>query len=222
MTKTGKWLDGVRKEVNPVEDRKPRRSPLAVQLLLLLDEEPMHAYRMQRLIQERRKERIVNIAQRNSVYQTLDRLLRADLIEVHDTESAKNRPKRTVYRLTGQGRATLQDWLRTMLSSPAREFPEFPVALSSLPSLTPEAAAELLENRTRLLRERLEQADAEAAEAQRIELPRLFTLEDEYQRAIIEAELQWIEGLLQDLRAGHISWDREWVRQVAARLGPTP
>ncbi|NNH68829.1 PadR family transcriptional regulator [Nocardia uniformis] len=201
-------------------DRRQRRSPLALQLLLLLDEQPMHAYRMQRLITERQKDRIVNIAQRNSVYQTLDRLQRAELIEVHGTERATGRPERTVYRLTDAGRAALDTWLRGMLSTPAQDFPEFPVAIAALPSITPELAVELLEDRAAALRRHLADADADAAEASRIGLPRLLFLEEEYLRAMTETELRWVENLLNDLRTGRLSWDREWLAQVAARLDP--
>ena len=200
-------------------ERTPRRSPLAVQLLLLLDEEPMHAYRMQRLITERQKDRIVNIAQRNSVYQTLDRLVRVELVEVHGTEREAGRPERTVYRLTETGRTALDAWVRTMLSTPAREFPEFPVALAALPSITPELALELLEDRVQALREALAAADTDAAEAARIGLPRLFFVEEEYLRAMTEAELRWVEALADDLRTGRLTWSREWFAEVSSRLG---
>ena len=116
----------------------PRRSVLAMALLSMLSEEPMHAYRIQQLIKERHKDDVVNVAQRNSVYQTLDRLLRDGLIEVQTTERAENRPERTTYRLTEPGRVILRQWLTTMLAEPAREFPEFPAALAFLPSLTPD------------------------------------------------------------------------------------
>ncbi|TQM15189.1 PadR family transcriptional regulator [Pseudonocardia kunmingensis] len=197
-----------------------RRSPLAVQLLLLLAEEPMHAYRMQQLIKARQKDRIVNIAQRNSVYQTLDRLLRAELIAVADTERAPGRPERTIYRLTDHGHGTLEEWLRQMLSAPAREFPEFPVALAALPHLTPERAADLLEHRAQSLRERLRRAGADAERADRMGLPRLFMLEDEYQRAITETELRWVNDLVDDLRAGGLTWNSEWLHAVSRRLSP--
>ncbi|MEU3016972.1 PadR family transcriptional regulator [Nocardiopsis sp. NPDC007018] len=200
--------------------RTPRRSPLAVQILLLLAERPMHAYRMQRMIRDRRKDRIVNIAQRNSVYQTLDRLLRAELVEVADRERAAGRPERTVYRLTGPGRGTLDTWLREMLTAPAREFPEFPVALASLAHLAPETAAGYLELRCEALRERIGEADADAGNARAMGLPRLFTLEDEYQRALAETELRWVEGLVDDLRSGRLTWDAAWLEEVATRLEP--
>lgn len=198
--------------------RARRRSPLAVQVLQLLDEEPMHAYRMQRLIAERHKDRIVNIAHSNSVYQTLDGLLRAEFIEVDRIERDAARPERTVYRLTESGRATLDAWLRTMLSTPAREFPEFPVAIAALPSLTPEITVELLAERVTALEEALARADDEATEAAQMGLPRLLFLEHEYLRTVTEAELRWVEAVLDDLRAGHLTWDREWLAEVSERL----
>jgi DNA-binding PadR family transcriptional regulator len=180
----------------------------------------MHAYRMQQLIKARHKDRIVNIAQRNSVYQTLDRLLRAELIEVADRVRTPGRPERTVYRPTESGRTTLDGWLREILSTPSREFPEFPVALAALAYLTPEQAAGYLEERSRELRARLRRADSDARQAEGMGLPRLFTLEDEYQNAITGAELRWVDGLVEELRSGILTWDRAWLEAVSERLGP--
>ena len=73
-------------------DRPPRRSPLAMVVLGLLAEAPMHPYRMQQLIKERGKDTVVNVAQRNSVYQTIDRLLRAGLIAVRETSQDARGP----------------------------------------------------------------------------------------------------------------------------------
>ena len=42
----------------------------------LLLEAPMHPYRMQQMIKDRGQDQLVNVAQRNSVYQALDRLVR--------------------------------------------------------------------------------------------------------------------------------------------------
>lgn len=196
----------------------PRRSPLAAQLLLLLAEEPMHAYRMQRLIKARDKDRIVNIAQRNSVYQTLDRLLRAELVAVADREREPGRPERTIYRITDIGHRTLEEWVLEMLSTPAREFPEFPVALASLPYLTPARGAELLAGRADRLRESLERAADEAERAKKMGLPRLFLLEEEYRGAVTEAELRWVNGVVEDLNSGRLTWDDAWLRSVSERL----
>src|SRR5262245_38757715 len=95
------------------------KSPLRLVVLSLVWEEPMHPYRMQVLIKERGKDRIANVAQRNSVYQTIDALKRAGLIAVRETARQERRPERTVYEATPEGRRTLIAWLRTVLSTPA-------------------------------------------------------------------------------------------------------
>ncbi|MGH3924255.1 MAG: PadR family transcriptional regulator, partial [Pseudonocardiaceae bacterium] len=110
----------------------PRRSPLAFVVLALLAEAPMHAYRMQQLIKERGKDRVVNVARRNSVTQAVDLLLRDGSIAIQETQRDQYRPERTIYRITQQGREVFQRWMREMLSTPAREFPRFPAALTFL------------------------------------------------------------------------------------------
>lgn len=194
----------------------PRRSPLAMAVLSLVDEEPMHAYRMQQLIKERHKDDVINVAQRNSVYQTIDRLLRDGLIAVRGTAREENRPERTVYEPTPAGRATLREWLLTMLSTPAREFPEFPAALAFLPVLSPQEARAALERRCAALEERLAALDGELAELS-AHLPRLFTVESEYQRAMVATELDYVRGLVADLRTGRITWPHPLPK---ARSGP--
>ncbi len=183
-----------------------RRSPLAMALLSLVCEEPMHAYRMQQMIKDRHKDDVVNVAQRNSVYQTIDRLLRAGLIAVRETSREENRPERTVYEPTEAGRETLREWMRTMLSTPAREFPEFPAALAFLPVLTPDEVEAALRERVTALERRLAAADAEMEEVGKF-LKRVFLVETEYQRCVLTAELEYIRGLTDDLRAGRIDWD---------------
>ncbi|MFJ2034181.1 PadR family transcriptional regulator [Streptosporangium sp. NPDC087985] len=183
-----------------------RRSPLAMAVLSLVCEAPMHAYRMQQLIKERHKDDVVNVAQRNSVYQTIDRLLRAGLLAVRETSREENRPERTVYEPTDAGRETLRQWMRTMLSTPAREFPEFPAALAFLPVLVPDEAGAAVEERVASLEARLSELDCELVETGRF-LPRVFLVESEYQRAVLTAELDYVRGLADDLRAGRLNWD---------------
>ncbi|MFF0247619.1 helix-turn-helix transcriptional regulator [Streptosporangium sandarakinum] len=183
-----------------------RRSPLAMALLSLVSEAPMHAYRMQQLIKERHKDDVVNVAQRNSVYQTIDRLLRAGLIAVRETSREENRPERTVYEPTGEGHETLRRWMREMLSAPAREFPEFPAALAFLPVLEPDEVRAALEERVASLETRLASLEQELAEGAAF-LERVFLVESEYQRTALTAELGYVRGLAEDLRSGRLAWD---------------
>jgi len=183
-----------------------RRSPLAVVLLVLLAEAPMHPYRMQQLIKEREKDAVVNVASRNSVYQALARLERAGLVSARETERDERRPERTVYAITEQGRVQLRAWLSTMLAEPRNEFPEFPAALASLALLGPEEVVQHLEARAATLRHRLSGPGPDTVAAEH-GLPRVFLLEEEYKQALDRAELAWLTAVVEDLRSGALSWE---------------
>jgi DNA-binding PadR family transcriptional regulator len=181
----------------------PRRSTLAVLLLALLVEAPMHPYRMQQMIKERGQDQLVNVAQRNSVYQALERLVRDGLARPGDTIRDSGRPERTTYEITEAGSATLRSWLVEMLPTPAREFPEFPAALAFLPILAPAEVRSLLERRLTALSEKLAEIVAQAPPG----LPRLFLIEDEYRAALLRSEIDWLRGLVDDLAEGRLTWD---------------
>lgn len=199
--------------------RRVRRSPIALAILALLYEEPMYPYRMQQLIRQRGKDEVINVRQRASLYQTIDRLLRAGLIAVRGTAQAERRPERTIYELTDTGRATVVRWLREMLASPAREFPEYPAALAHLALLTPEDARQQLERRASAVAAELARIDGMLQRAAGM-VPRLFLIEGEYLRAMLETELTWTRGLIEELRGGRLSWSEEWLRAVAAQFNP--
>jgi DNA-binding PadR family transcriptional regulator len=183
----------------------PRRSVLAMAVLSMLTEEPMHPYRMQQLIKERHKGDVVNVTQRNSIYQTIDRLLRDELVVVDSMAREANRPERTTYRITDAGRAILREWLDAMLSTPAREYPEFPAALSFLPSITRHEAIDALTTRISRLEQHLAALDDGLTQG-RTFLLRLFLIESEYQRQVLAAELQYVRALVDNLRAERITW----------------
>ena len=183
--------------------RSHRRSPLALAVLGLLYEAPMHPYRMQQLIKERGKDEVINVRERASIYQTIDRLQREGLVTVAQTARDEKRPERTVYQLTEEGRETTRDWLREMLSTRAREFPEFPAALAFLPLLTPDDALRQLEVRIIRLEAELARAEAALAGATRI-VPRLFLIEEEYLRAMLSTELEWLRAVASSSAAGSV------------------
>jgi DNA-binding PadR family transcriptional regulator len=195
---------------------EPRRSTLAMVLLALLLEAPMHPYRMQQMIKERGQDQLVNVAQRNSVYQALDRLVRDGLARPGGTAREQGRPERTVYEITPDGEATLRRWLTAMLPAPAREFPEFPAALAFLPILEPAEVRSLLERRVAALEEKLAGVVGQAPPG----LPRLFLIEDEYRAAMLRAELAWLRALIADLASGALVWDEALIQSTLAEFGP--
>jgi DNA-binding PadR family transcriptional regulator len=195
------------------------RSPLWLVVLSLACEEPMHPYRMQTLIQQRGKDQIANVAQRNSVYQTIVALLRAGLIAVRGTSRDERRPERTIYEATEAGRRALRTWIRQGLASVAREFPEFPAVLSLLdPTLRPMELGALLATRAEALEARLAEFGKAPAG-----LPRIFLLEEEYLAAIVRAELKWLRSVIADLRSGSLVFPSkaEMLRLAATMGGPS-
>ncbi len=193
-----------------------RRSALGMVLLALLMEAPMHPYRMQQMIKERGQDQLVNVAQRNSVYQALDRLVRDGLARPAGTAREGGRPERTEYEITDEGAATLRQWVTAMLAAPAREFPEFPAALALLAILPPAEAEQLLRDRIAAQQERLDALSGQAPPG----LPRVFLIEDEYRAAMLRAELAWLRQVTGDLAAGRLSWDRTLIEETMRAFGP--
>ena len=85
--------------------------------------------------------------------------------------------------------------------------------------LTPEDTERQLTAREEALRGKIQQLDGQLRFAGDF-LPRLFLLETEYQRAVLETELTWVRGVLGDLRAGNLTWDEASMRALAAKISP--
>nr|WP_225078868.1 helix-turn-helix transcriptional regulator [Streptomyces sp. CoT10] len=149
------------------------------------------------------------------MYRTIDRLLDAELIAVRETSRDQQYPERTVYEVTDAGRAATREWLREMLAAPRAEYPEFPAALSFTMMLLPQELQADLTTRAAQVRAQLTELDTAAEAARRTALPRITMLEDEYRRAVLTAELDWLDTVTSDLRSGALTWDHETLAALA-------
>jgi DNA-binding PadR family transcriptional regulator len=181
---------------------------MGLAVLGLLSGGPLHPYRMQRLMKEWGKDQVVNVGQRANLYKTIKRLSEAGLIAVQQTERDQRYPERTVYELTDQGGQALRAWLTDMLSTPRNEYPVFPAALSFLMLIEPAEARVVLEHRAADLEQSLAALDRELKQYSAA-LPRVTVLETEYQRAVTVAELAWVNGAVDDLRTGRLTWSED-------------
>jgi DNA-binding PadR family transcriptional regulator len=204
-------------------NRMPRlhRNLWALTVLGLLRERPMHPYEMQRLIRERGKDELLDL-KRGSLYHAVQRLERAGLIEPVETSREGRRPERTVYRTTEAGVDQLLEWMRDLIARPTRETNEFVAAIAHLPHLSPTEAADLLERRAGFLKAEIAALDSVIETfAPRIGL--LVLLESDLVRSLKRAELDWVIGLVADLRSGVHSWDiEEILAQPGTFPGPLP
>jgi DNA-binding PadR family transcriptional regulator len=181
-----------------------RGSPLALTVLGMLHTRPLHPYGIQRLIKQWGKDQVVNVSQRASLYRTIDRLHAAGLVTIAGTGRDQQYPERTVYAITDAGRAATRQWLEEMLAVPKQDFPEFPAALSHVLMLTPRETLALLERRETLLSAM--HRGLAAGLAATAGLPRVTQLEAEYVLATATAQLAWVRAVIDDLRAGRLTW----------------
>lgn len=182
------------------DTKRPFSNPLALAILVLLFERPMHPYEMATTMRERRKESSIRLNY-GSLYTVIEQLLRARFIAVREVLKEGKRPEKTVYELTAAGETELIDWMRELVSSPVKEYPLFEAALSLLPVLPPEEVIELLEIRLGLLQKTLDDIASEERQCREMKLPRLFSIETEYFKALTLAEQKFSKDLLADLRS---------------------
>ena len=194
---------------------KIKKSPIALAILCLLIEEPMHPYQMQKLIKERGNDEFINVRHRASIYQTIDRLLREGAIKVQGKKQNEGKPDIIVYEVTEEGRMAAFTWIRDMLSAPKQEFPEFPAAISFIMLLTPEDAKKQFEKRANALEDSLAQIEEQLQMVTTRGVPRLFLLEIEYKKAGFKAELEWVNSIIRDIESGELKWDLDMLRKIS-------
>lgn len=183
----------------------PRRNLLALVVLALLAEEPMHPYKMRVQMQVRAKEFLgINLG---SLYHAMERLQQQGLIEVVGTDRDGRRPERTVYRATEAGRAELRPWVRDLLLDVGSDLPPAVGALAHIAVMSGEDCHPLICERVRLLQEQIDDCDRGMALALKQGVPRLYLLEIEYGRAIKVGERDWLLSLAGEIAQGDMTWD---------------
>ena len=164
----------------------------------------MHIYGLHRLIRDRGLDRHVNVQHRNSVRQAVDRLKRGGFIEVDDVQQDSG-PARTIYRITPFGSTSFTEALRDMVAHPRREFPSFPVAASLLAFLEPQDVVDLCgQRRVELVATRTE---LESLGTPPPGLPEILFVENDLERALVDAEIAWIDRLAARIADGELQWD---------------
>ncbi|MEC3993104.1 PadR family transcriptional regulator [Actinacidiphila sp. DG2A-62] len=183
-------------------------NPLALAVMVFLGERPMHPYEIARLLRQRGKEHVIKINY-GSLYTVVQNLEKRGFVEVTGVQREGNRPERTLYGLTEAGRVEMHDWLADLVAVPAREYPAFDTALSLIGALHPDEVADLLAERVHAL-------EVHAAALRGIlgrldaDLPRLFVIETEYQLHMIDAQAQWVRGLLTAMADGALPGVAQW------------
>ena len=189
-------------------------NPLALAVLALLFERPMHPYEMAATMKQRHKEESIKLRY-GSLYTVIELLLARGLIRARETSREGKRPERTVYVLTDAGYEALMDWMRDLIRDPVKEFPQFEAGLCLIPVLPPDEATALLSHRAARLAGEIARLETQLAEVAQQDLsaiagpqelppalrgvkklPPLFTVEAEYRLALLKAEHAFVVELV--------------------------
>ena len=186
-------------------NRRAPRTTLALAVLELLGEAPMHPYEMKQRMRERGHDRAIPI-KAASIYDTVERLAAAGFVEPVETNREGRRPERTIYRLTEAGSDELQSWLHELLEEPSREYPRFAAALMFLAAIkSKDEAIRVLDRRAGAFEVQIAASEA-LIRAAPSDLPRLFVIEEEYAQAMRKAELEWLRRTIGELKDGTLEW----------------
>jgi DNA-binding PadR family transcriptional regulator len=189
-------------------------NPLALAVLALCFEQPMHPYEMAMTLKRRHKHESIKLRY-GTLYTVIEMLISRGLIRPKETSRGGKRPERTVYALTPAGHDLLRNWMRHLLAEPAKEFPRFEAALCLLPVLPPDETVTLLRERQSRLAEKLTQLQAELddilgktfaevagpdetlpAPLLGLKFPAIFVVEIEYRVTLLKAELDFVTELV--------------------------
>lgn len=177
---------------------------LALAVLSLLTERPMHPYEISVVMRQRGLSDSIKLNY-GSLYSVIDMLLREALIVPLGTQREGRHPERTVYATTEAGRTELFDWLRSLVRTPATEYTQFAAGLSFLAHFSPAEAAALLKERTQHLSEKIRTKRSAMDANLQHRLDQLFLIEDEYALALLEAELAWVQKLIREIQDGTLT-----------------
>ena len=176
-------------------------NPLALAVLALLFERPMHPYEMGVILKQRHKEESIKLRY-GSLYTVIELLLRRAFIVARETARDGRRPERTVYEITPAGRDELRAWMTDLLAEPVKEYPQFEAALCLLPVLPPDEALGLLRARVERIAQNMAALTQHVEAIGELNFPPLFLVETEYRLALMKAEQHFVAELVRQIESG--------------------
>lgn len=180
-------------------------SPLALSVLQLLDEGPMHPYELASTMRDRHQDEFIRL-NFGSLYHTMDVLERNGWVVPAEREKEGGRPERTVYKLTRAGRETLVSVVGEILARPRREYPHFAAGLMFMHHLGASEAAQHLADRAVALKATIEKLNGIMAEVREMGVTRLALIELEHKIAMLEAERKWVINLEKEIKEEKLEW----------------
>lgn len=180
-------------------------TPMAISVLALLLERPMHPYEMVQLLLSRHEDQLVKVRP-GSLYHTVERLVDEELVVEVETAREGNRPERTTYAITPAGRHALVERIVAALREPVNEYPVFPLALSQSHHLDRHDVVAHLSAYVADLDDLVVTADKHLGDAADQGVPEAYWMAGDYLRTVRRAELAWIQNVITRLENEELPW----------------
>ena len=166
----------------------------AALLLGIIYEKPLNAYEITKLLAYMNIKRWFNIAD-STVYATLKNLKKRGFLE-GTVEKAGNMPDRTIYSLTGKGKAELKETIKKSILQFSYDTNVFTIAAFMMDILETEEANALLEKRLDILQSYLTGIRKQDNETWKQEVPAFHAANLERMIDIVNAEISGTQKLL--------------------------
>jgi DNA-binding PadR family transcriptional regulator len=183
----------------------PDVSPLALSILELLNERPMHPYELAATMRARHHDEFIRL-NFGSLYHTVEALERDGWIVPAEREKEGRRPERTIYRLAEAGRGVLLQVVADTVDQPRREYPHFAAGLMFMHHLSAADAVQRLEQRAQALHALITKLTHILDELLASGHTRLTVIELEHKIAMHEAERAWVRKIAKEITDGRLEW----------------
>jgi DNA-binding PadR family transcriptional regulator len=180
-------------------------SPLALSILELLDERPMHPYELASTMRDRHHDEFVRL-NFGSLYHTVDVMERNGWIVPTEREKEGRRPERTIYRLTESGQKLLLQVVSDAIAQPHREYLHFSAGLMFMHNLSAKKAVEDLDKRAVALAGVIAKLSKILDELLAQGHKRIWLIELEHKIALLQAERDWVLKISKEITNGKLEW----------------
>ena len=143
----------------------------------------------------------------------VESLAKAGLIEARETVREGRRPERTVYAITAAGRDEHDEWLSELIATPVREYHSLETALALILGLCrPTKPCGCSASAWSTSRPSSAATDALLRRPGTWGSPEIFMVEEEFRRAMLVAEIEYVERLVTALGEEHAHRRHRWRR----------
>lgn len=185
--------------------RRMKLTPLAVTVLGLLRERPMHPYEMAQVLKKRGDDHLVRISP-GALYHTVEKLQERGLVRIDRVEQTNNRPERTIYAVEPAGEGAAREWVVSELSTVRSEYPVFPVALAVAPKLPWSAVRAAFQQRIAVLRDHVSGREVRLEQARTEGIDEILLLEDTYLLELQTAQINHMQRTIDLVDSGALTW----------------